>query len=366
MSKLGIYVHIPFCVGKCPYCDFYSVTSDCEQRESFVRVLTDDIKENADKHDIVDSIYFGGGTPTTLSEKQLDSIMKAVKSSFVVSEDVEITIEANPCTVSEISFKGLRSIGFNRISFGVQSCVDDELRALGRLHSFAQAESCVRAACNAGFENISCDLMLGIIGQDIGSLKYSVDTLCSWPITHISAYMLSIEQGTPYDNDAVRSAIASEDTVADMYLYAVNRLNNNGFEQYEISNFCREDKYSRHNMKYWSREDYIGFGPSAHSFRNGKRYYYERDIEKYITDRKSILKIEDADCNVLEEYVMLSLRTCIGMDISKYIEYGGNEQKVSALSKELVKHGLAKNDGSHLKLTPKGFLVSNSIMTELM
>ncbi len=365
-NNLGIYVHIPFCVRRCPYCDFYSCTSDGCVKSEYVNALIADIKGYKDRMLSADSVYFGGGTPTSLTSAQLVGILSAIKESFSLSDDCEITTEANPCTVDFEYLCEIRKAGFNRISFGVQSAVDSELLSLGRLHSYKQAENAVLQAKKAGFDNISCDLMIGVLGQTSDTLAYSVDKLCSLPITHISAYMLKIEDGTPYDCDRIRNSIASDDTQADFYLSAVKRLAENGFEQYEISNFCKNGRVSRHNMKYWELCDYIGFGPSAHSFFDGKRFYNERDVKGYITDRNAVCRVEDNNPDALCEYTMLSLRLSKGISREKYVSLGGSLKKLDSLSAKLVEAGLAKSDGDILSLTPEGFLLSNSIILELL
>ena len=364
MSNAGVYMHMPFCARKCPYCDFYSLAGAEDMFDEYAKALIRDIQNTGNKEIAVDSIYFGGGTPTLMPAKLLCDISEAVKNSFNTAEDTEITVESNPFTADKNYYKELTKAGFNRISFGVQSCVDSELKSLGRLHSFEQAQTSILEAYDAGFENISCDLMMGIIGQNVDSLMFSIDKLCSLPITHISAYMLKIEKGTPYDCDEIKSSIADDDTSAEMYLAAVERLNENGFEQYEISNFCKGRFRSRHNMKYWQLAPYYGFGPSAHSFIGGKRYYYKRDIQGYINAPEKLL--EDGECNALEEYTMLSLRLTDGISVQKYKELGGDEARLETLAEKLCRHGMAKYDGKMLSLTAQGFLVSNSIIAELI
>lgn len=364
MSNAGVYIHIPFCARKCPYCDFYSLAGAESMFEVYAKALIRDIQSTGSKEISVDSIYFGGGTPTLMPARLLTDICEAVKCTFDTQKDTEITAESNPFTADKNYYKELLAAGFNRISFGVQSCVDRELKTLGRLHSFDQAERSLLDVYDAGFENISCDLMMGIIGQSIDSLMFSIDKLCCLPITHISAYMLKIEKGTPYDCDEIKNRVADEEESAEMYLAAVDRLKENGFEQYEISNFCKSGMRSRHNMKYWRLVPYYGFGPSAHSFIGGKRYYYDRDIQDYINAPKKLL--EDGECNALEEYIMLSLRLSDGMGVQKYKELGGDTAALETLAEKLCRHGMAVYDGKTLSLTAQGFLVSNSIIAELI
>lgn len=361
-NSIGIYIHIPFCKRKCPYCDFYSIAGDDDFKKKYVNALISHINSYKDKQLCADSVYFGGGTPTALSANELCRILSAVKESFVLCDNCEITTEANPCTVSSDYLKELRKCGFNRISFGVQSARDNELEALGRLHSFNQAQDAVLAAAKAGFDNISCDVMIGVVGQTVVSLEQTIDKLCSLPICHVSAYMLKIEQGTEYDCDKIRSQVADDDLSAELYLAAVKKLSHNGFEQYEISNFCRDGKMSLHNMKYWILDEYIGFGPSAHSYFSGKRFFYDRDIRGYIINPQGVYHVEDEAPDKLYEYTMLSLRLSSGISRERFVSLGGNEKLFCEYSKRLVEAGLAYHGGDRLCLTPNGFLLSNSII----
>lgn len=395
-DKAGIYIHIPFCKSKCPYCAFYSVLPavPAAKRENditlaYVNALKRDIRSSAlkgkadaanaddaaDTADRVDTVYFGGGTPSLLSAGELCGLLEAVGQSFDIADGAEVTVEANPCSVREGEqygyFRALRDGGFNRISFGVQSASDKELSALGRLHSFNEARTAVLAAYRAGFSDISCDLMLGIPFQTRQSLSQSIDRICGLPISHISAYMLTIEKGTRFDCDAIRSAAADEDTLSEMYLQTVDQLESRGFEQYEISSFSKNGARSRHNMKYWLLNDYYGFGASAHSFVNGRRYYYPDDIEEYIGSGR--LEVEDASPDALEEYTMMSLRLSDGMDVARFSKLGGCAEKALIFAERLKSSGFCvcrkdsvnEND-VRICLTPKGFLISNSIITEFL
>ena len=366
MNKSGIYIHIPFCLRKCPYCDFYSLSLNESCAEDYVNALVSHIGSYKGKSISVDSVYFGGGTPTSLPAKLLVRVLDAVNDAFCVDDDCEITVEANPCTVDYEYLHELRNAGFNRISFGVQSACDTELEALGRLHSFDEAKNAVLTARSTGFENISCDLMIGVIGQTQDSLCKSIDELVKLPINHISAYMLKIEEGTPYDCDAFRKALFDDDVQADMYLLAVAELERKGFVQYEISNFCKGGKRSRHNMKYWKLDDYIGFGPSAHSFFGGKRFFYSRDLEGYIKDPLSTLEIEDENPDKLIEYTMLSLRLCDGLDVGHFKKLGGDVSRLEKLASDLCFSKLATYNEGILRLTPNGFLVSNSVISRVL
>lgn len=366
MNNLGIYIHIPFCKRKCPYCDFYSLAESEDIKADYVSALIKHIRSFKDKALTADTVYFGGGTPTALDASQLADILSAVKDSFTLTQDCEITTEANPCTVDFDYLKKLYDSGFNRISFGVQSAQENELSSLGRLHTFGQAENAVISAQSAGFDNISCDLMIGIPGQTQDSLCDSIDKLSALGITHISAYMLKIEKGTAFDCDAIRQSVANDDEAADLYLKAVEKLSSNGFEQYEISNFCRRSRISKHNYKYWILSDYLGFGPCAHSYFEGKRFFFERDISGYIKNPDSVLRIEDDNPDKLCEYTMLSLRLSSGISRDEFIMLGGNPDRFDKVSKMLVCASLAEYTDSGVRLTPQGFLLSNSIILKFL
>lgn len=355
---IGLYIHVPFCAKKCPYCDFYSCKYSRENAERFTEAVIRNINAIGEE-DIkrVDTVYFGGGTPSLLPLNCIEGIMFLLGEHLEIG-DIETTIEVNPKTVNKEKLLGFRKAGINRLSIGVQTCMDNELEALGRMHSYSDAEKTVLDAYEVGFDNISCDLMLGIQYQTMESLKYSVDKLCGLPITHISAYMLKIEKGTPFYAQNISDFLPDEDTVCDMYLFCVEELKKNGFYQYEISNFAKENKVSKHNMKYWLCDEYIGIGPSAHSFFYGKRYRVPNDLEMFICEPLQNEIITDKNPDLRKDRVMLGLRLTEGIEIS------GIEDKISIKAYE--KSGLAHMRDGKFSLTPKGFLVSNMIISDII
>ena len=375
----GIYIHIPFCRRKCIYCDFYSVCYDKKLSNAFVSALNKSIKNRADDAIKVDTIYLGGGTPTVLESRDLVSVLNTVKSSFDVSSDAEITVEANPCTVTRESLSELCLGGFNRISFGIQSAVNEELSALSRLHSFEQAKEAVLNAEKAGFLNISADIMIGIINQTKESLVDSIEKITSLPVRHISAYMLKVEENTPLeamikkDNNILKS-IADEDELSSRYLLMCRLLEEKGFSQYEISNFAKQGFESRHNLKYWRCEEYLGFGPHAHSYFDNKRYFYDCDIKSFIENNgEPQITYTDTDIDKAQEYIMLSLRLKDGLDIDrllkldkegKYNNIISYAEGINRLSKDKLIN--ISEDKKHISLTKKGFLVSNTIIAGLL
>ncbi len=364
----GIYIHIPFCLRKCPYCDFYSVRFDEHTAEEYTDALIRSFKNPKYKGLQADTVYFGGGTPSALPPRLTGRIMGALYDSFDIDKNAEITIEANPCTAAQIKLRQYREMGINRISFGVQSADDSELEGLGRIHDFERAQRAIEDAHRAGFENISADIMLGVAGQDVQSLMRTAERLTSLPITHISAYMLKIEPGTPFDNERTRAAIADEDTVSDMYIALCEKLEDKGFCHYEISNFAKAGFESRHNLKYWTAGEYAGFGTAAHSLYKGQRYYVPKDIAAFI-DAPFQQEIEEEEPHSeREEYIMLALRVSEGLDEKKLISLYGEENtgRLMSLAKVYESHGLCRISGGRVSLTPRGFLVSNTIIVEFL
>lgn len=349
----GLYIHVPFCVRKCPYCDFYSVT-DTKLADNYTAAVVRNIKARNVK---ADTVYFGGGTPSLLSAKQIYSMLSAVD----IASDSEITIECNPNSVDEKYLADIFSAGVNRISFGVQSLSDKELSALGRLHDAETAMKAVNSAYKAGFRNISADLMLATAYQTKETLAETIEKLVKLPICHVSAYMLKIEEGTAYGkNETIRSLIPDEDETADMYLEAVQMLEEKGFAQYEISNFAHKGFESRHNLKYWRCEEYYGIGPSAHSYIDGVRKACPPSVERFFNSELQEEIVTEENGGEYEEKLMLALRlTQEGIPLSAL------PQDKLPIAKQLEKSGLLRLENERLMLTPNGCLVSNGIICAL-
>lgn len=374
-SPLGLYIHIPFCRSKCAYCDFYSLSGREQRMDAYQRALLTHLTESAPmaKAYCVDTVYFGGGTPSFYGEKRLSELLKHIKKIYHLEPNAEITMEANPDSVDLKMLKRLRRAGFNRISLGVQSADNALLSSLGRPHTFEQACRAVEWARKAGFQNVSLDLIYGLPDQTMENWQNTVEQVLALNPEHISAYGLKVEEGTPLFRRVQNGEILPDDDVqADCYLWTVERLAKEGYNQYEISNFAKDGLFSRHNLKYWMTQPYMGFGPGAHSDFGSRRYSFIRDLDGYINGVLEGGPIVDEDDQIPQkersgEYLMLRLRTEHGIDgweyQNKYImNFAPLEQKLL----EYEKAGFAVRNGNRWNLTPKGFLLSNSIISSLL
>ncbi len=346
---IGAYVHLPFCLRKCPYCAFFSESGAEQKMELYVRRV---IKEAAGYPSrAVDSIYFGGGTPTTLPPALLTMLLDALKKRFPC--DGEITIEANPATVTPETLSALRAAGFNRISIGVQSLNDSELQTLGRLHTAAEAVQAIKDAADAGFSNISADVMFGLPKQTCDDVAQTIDMLLSLPVTHISTYSLSVEEGTPFASRSL--SLPSEEEEREMYYTIRDTLKANGFVHYEISNFALPGREAVHNTNYWKCGEYIGLGAGAHGYLHDIRYANIENIDAYLeredpVENKTLLSVTDKQ----EEHYMLGLRMLKG------VKADGNPN-----IPRLIKDGLLEQDGEYVHLTSRGLDIANFVITEL-
>ncbi len=364
-DKAGLYLHIPFCRSKCPYCDFYSVVSkNCT--DEYVAALVDEIKTRRRTEDFlprdekipVDTVYFGGGTPSLMNGRQLESVLGAVREVFDLSDTAEITLECNPSSegLGELLSEAA-SVGVNRISLGMQSAADSERLKLGRRGTKNDVEKAVNAVKKAGIENISLDIMAGVPDSTLDTLRESLDFAASLGVPHISSYMLKIEEGTYYYKNRDKLNIPSEDETADMYLFMSGYLIEKGYLHYEISNFCKEGFHSRHNMKYWNLTDYIGIGAAAHSFYGGKRFFFSPDKDAFIRGEKAVF---DSDGGDEDERLLLALRTSDGISLE-----GKNSRFMNKI-RLFTEGGLGTVRNGRFSLTAKGFLVSNSVILQLL
>ena len=365
----GLYIHIPFCIKKCDYCDFISF-SDCYNREwEYLNALVQEFRAYEDK--AVDTVYIGGGTPSSLSTEGLIFLMDKIFEYFVVADDAEITMEVNPKTADMQKLRALRMAGVNRLSIGVQSFCDSELENIGRIHTSMDATNCILDAKFAGFKNISIDLMFGLPKQTVDTFRSSLIKAVTAGVNHISAYSLILEESTPlYDkvqNWELRLPV--EAVEAAMYDTAVETLAASGFYQYEISNFSKSGYESRHNLKYWDCEEYIGCGVAAHSYFRGCRYSNHENLDEYIQKPTEHLdKTELTDKEKMSEFMILGLRKTEGIDLE---EFEGRfihspYEVFGEIIDKYIHAGLLVHEKGYLKFTPRGLRISNTVLCEFV
>lgn len=363
--EFSVYIHIPFCERKCLYCDFASFVTKKDVKEKYFESLVDEIK-TCKYTGKAKTIYFGGGTPSSVDEKYIKNILDEIKNKFNVQKNAEITIECNPNSVTEEKLGFYKNIGINRISFGVQSLDNKTLKMIGRLHNKDQAINAIQIAKDVGFKNISADLMIGLPTQTKRRLLSDSKTLLDLGINHISTYMLQLEDGTAL-TQKVKSGeikVPDDDKCVALYESLTKFLNSQGFERYEISNFAKNKTYSKHNLAYWSRNDYLGFGLSAHSFVDGKRFCNSKKMQDYL-NRKNISKEVLTQKDVITEIIMLGLRCKLGVDLKSLKKLGYDLTKNKAYAQFLQQNILIKNSNK-IYLNEKYYGVSNSVICELI
>lgn len=364
----GVYIHIPFCVKKCDYCDFVSFPGCEDVFEKYAEMLEKEIAKH--KCERADSVFIGGGTPTRLPDELLKRILNSIRENFVLAPNCEFTVEANPATVDLKKAKLLRECGVNRVSIGVQSFSDRELKAVGRIHSAEEAKETIECFREAGFENISIDLMMSLPYQTEESFKKSLSEAMALPITHLSVYSLIIEENTPikkkYDDGTY--ALPDEDTDRRLYAYTKEFLEKHGFKRYEISNYAKDGYESRHNLKYWDMEEYIGLGLAAHSFDGKVRRKNTENLSQYLAGEFSESVEELTEDDMMSEFMFLALRKTEGADSEKFKRFFGRSIE-SVYGRELEKFtalSLMEKRGQCYALTDRGLDVANTIMCEFL
>ncbi len=366
MKPIGLYIHVPFCENKCPYCDFYSVKCDTDLIDRYANAVCETLKKHSQKMSLAfDTVYFGGGTPSLLGNENINKIMQTVRENFRLCAK-EVTLEVNPTTAINLDFEHLLESGVNRLSIGVQTAVDEELKQLGRKHTAVDAEKTVNLAKEAGFENISIDLMIAVPSQTKRSLLKSIDFCVNQNVQHISAYLLKIEENTPFYARQTQLDLKNDDEQAELYLYFVDEFEKHGFKQYEISNFAKDGYQGQHNLKYWNAKEYLGIGPSAHSFINGKRFFYPRSLQDFLSGENEI--ICDGDGGSVEEYLILKLRLREGVNNNDFKKrFGFDIPRIYfERAKTYQKYGLTNVDGESFSFTPSGFLLSNRLIQSII
>lgn len=364
MPSLGLYLHIPFCKAKCIYCDFYSLPHAQERMDAYVSALTRSLRAwSARAADYtVDTVYFGGGTPSYLGAERLCRLLDAVTAAYRVTPDAEITLEANPDSAQDPSaLRRLRAAGFDRISLGMQSADDAELRAIGRVHTHAETVRAVENARAAGFHDLSLDLIYGLPDQTMARWEANLAAALALAPEHLSCYGLKVEEGTPLFAQRDRFSLPDDDVQAELYLRAVERLTQHGYAQYEISNFCRPGHEARHNSRYWALSEYLGFGPGAASDFGGERFTLARDLDRFLSGAEDCAERERPSPAAREtERIMLALRTSRGVAAASL------PAAAARVLKNCAAHGLAALHDGRWALTPRGFLVSNAIIVEVL
>lgn len=369
MNDRMIYVHIPFCDSKCFYCNFCSGIFNDNIKEKYFKKLIDEIKFNSNKNFEISSIYIGGGTPTSVDEKYIELILKTIKKYYKVSKNAEITIEANPCSTTEINLRKYLKCGINRISFGVQSLNNKCLKLIGRKHNKKQAIKSIKLALKCGFKNVSADVLIGIPKQNYRKLKNTIRTLIKLKINHISCYMLINEKGTKLtkliENKKIK--IVSDDKCVQYYNKINMFLKKHKYYRYEISNFANINCQCKHNIGYWQLKEYYGFGLNAHSFIDGKRYSNVCDIKKYIESDFDYEKENLSNLEIIEEMIMLGLRTKFGVDVEKLKKFGYDIliEKKSKLE-YLLKNGVLLIENNNISVCESYYGVINQIILKLL
>ena len=374
-NTIGIYIHIPFCKSKCDYCDFYSLAGQEEQMDRYQRALLTHLRAFAPKLKgwVVDTVYFGGGTPSYYGDKRLRELLSLIQRLFSVSRHAEVTVECNPDSVEARAMARLRRAGVNRISLGVQSADAQQLRCLHRVHSPRQVVQAVADIRQAKLTNLSLDLIYGLPGQTLADWEETLEKAMALEPEHLSCYGLKVEEGTPLARQVDQGlSLPDEDQQADFYLRAVTLLRQHGYRQYEISNFAKPGKESRHNMKYWMGREYVGFGPGAHSYFGGQRYAYLRDLEGYLRDiAAGAAQLEDVQAvpppEQAREYLLLRMRTTRGIEEWEYRrKFGLNFEPLARRLEFFESHRWAEQTDHRWHFTPQGFLLSNTLIMDLL
>ena len=365
----GLYVHIPFCVRKCRYCDFISFANSQEYADAYLVALEKESAQYAGME--FDTVFVGGGTPSVLSANQLERLFNIINTTFEITPNAEFSIEVNPGTLDADKISSIINGGVNRVSVGVQSFNDSELSAIGRIHTAAQAMQAVNEIHGAGIKNINVDLMTSIPKQSGESLRKSLETAVSLPITHISAYSLILEEGTPLfdDYENGKLILSSDDEDRDNFDMLLNFLSEHGFDRYEISNFAKTGYECRHNIKYWECREYVGLGLAAHSYLDKKRFYNTSDLNKYLrgeTRSDDVITLSRAD--LFSEFMMMGLRMTRGVSEVEFLKrFGENIETIYGNQLEkFINLGLVEHKNGRYALTARGLDVSNGVMCEFI
>jgi putative coproporphyrinogen dehydrogenase len=381
MKKLELYVHIPFCEEKCKYCDFLSFKADDGEKKAYVTQLIEEIKAQGQNYSdyLVSSIFIGGGTPTTLNGIWILDIMNAIRENFMVETDAEVSIECNPGTLSTSKIMHIKKAGVNRISFGLQSSIEEELKELGRIHTYKDFLQSYQLAREYGFTNINVDLMSGLPKQTIDSYKTTLKRVCALKPEHISAYSLIIEPGTPffekYGSEEGAQLLPGENTDREMYALTKSILKEHGYERYEISNYAKPGRECRHNIGYWTGVSYLGLGVGASGYVMNRRFHVESDYRKYMSVKMQqditplYCDIEELDIKAnMEEFMFLGLRLTKGVSRHEFNEKFGVDM-FEVFDRQIKRNMMLKlmeYNSPYLRLTEKGLDLSNMVMSDFL
>ena len=375
MKEIGIYIHIPFCIKKCEYCDFVSYCNKKEYVPQYINALKKEIKNNINKEYKITTIYIGGGTPSSIEENYIADIIETIKLNMNEEnlkdfENIEVTIEVNPGTVNKEKLQVYKKIGINRLSIGLQETHNELLKSIGRIHTYEEFIKTYNLARKIGFNNINVDLMIALPNQTIQDIKENLEKITKLNPEHISVYSLILEEGTPFYNKYNENKIKlpDEELERNMYWYVKNTLENNGYMHYEISNFSKKGFESKHNMNCWNQEEYLGFGVAAHSYNYRIRYSNTNSIEEYIKGSNKIIHEEQTLEDMQKEYMLLGLRKIEGINIQKFKnKFAQNPIFIfkEQLNK-LVYEELIIVDGNEIKLTNKGLDLANIVWEEFV
>lgn len=376
MKKLGIYIHIPFCKQKCNYCDFYSIKCDDESENKYIEAVISEIKSYKGKlhgNYIADTIFFGGGTPSIIKPVNIGRIVDSLRSVVEIDKCSEISMEANPNTLTSEKLNEYKNIGINRLSIGIQSLNNEILKKIGRIHNNKEALEAIDRARNTGFENINADVMFNIPDQTVYDIEDTITEIIEKDVKHISFYSLKLEKGTPMYSMEQKNKITMPDEEIERNMYYTGRdiMERNSLFQYEISNFAVKGYECRHNLKYWNQEEYIGFGPSAHSFMDNTRYSNPSDLKLYCDNNSSCKRIIHEQLNkndLVFEYIMLRLRLTEGLNINEFNYKFSQDFKEMYKSQiiYLMKNDLLEVKNDFIRLTRKGMDISNYVIEEFM
>lgn len=373
--SIGIYIHIPFCVSKCAYCDFYSLPEGChreELKERYVSALIRQLKWAKKKYGklTVSTVFIGGGTPTTLKTEQLVRLIASLKSTFELTRNCEFTVEANPKTFDEEKLSALKKCGVNRLSIGMQSANENELKLLGRTHTFEDTKKTFDLTRKCGFDNVSVDLMYGIPSQTEQSFLRTLEEAIKLSPEHISVYGLQLENGTPLVKNKDEYVFPDENECVSMYSKGIALLSEAGYKRYEISNFSKDGKECRHNLGYWSQGEYLGFGTGAYSYFDDKRFFCESNVELFCDSDSfdALITVDEvlSPDDKVTEFIMLSLRLTDGFSEKELFNRTRNAELYLKRFEQFIKNGFIKRKNGRIFFTEKGFNISNTILSEIL